>query len=47
MYSDPSLQGHFSELYQKEINLNIQTESHHFEDLVMLRIFKANQDWKI
>jgi hypothetical protein len=40
MIGDPSLEGGYVELHQKEVLMTIKSESLIFEDRVMVRVFK-------
>lgn len=47
MKKDPSLEGGFVEIYQRELPMTIRSESLAFEDQVMLRVFKNNAGYKL
>lgn len=47
MRKDPSLEGGFVEIYQKELTMLIRSESLSFEDQIMARIFKNTQGYKV
>lgn len=47
MKGDPSLEGGYVELHQKELVIKIRSESVSFEDEVMVRVFRSNQGFKV
>jgi hypothetical protein len=47
MHNDPSFIGGFLELVQQEISMTILNEQQAFEDIIMVRIFKSKNDYKV
>lgn len=47
MRRDPSLEGGFVEIYQKELAVLVRSESLSFEDQIMARVFKNPQGYKV
>lgn len=47
MRKDPSLEGGFVEIYQKELAVLVRSESLAFEDQIMARIFRNGQGYKV
>lgn len=47
MLADPSLQTGYVELYQREVNMTIKSESMSFQDEVMARVFMKSQSFKV
>ena len=45
--ADPSAQPHFLELHQQLIQLSVKSESLKIDDLVMARIFRGKNEWKV
>jgi len=41
MNADPSLEGGYVELHQKEVLMTVKSESLIFQDIVMVRVFKS------
>ena len=45
--ADPSAQPHFLELHQQLIQLSVKSETLKIDDLVMARIFRGKNEWKV
>jgi hypothetical protein len=47
MRGDPSLEGGYVELYQRELNMTVRSESLSFSDLILVRVFRNPQGFKV
>jgi hypothetical protein len=47
MIGDPSLEGGYIEIHQREVMITVKSESLTFQDQVMVRVFKNAENYKI
>ena len=47
MITDPSLHGDFVEVQQRQIPMQVRSDSLAMEDNIMVRLLRARKDWKV